>query len=175
MPLPFGHAGVGSTNHLACLLFMDITGTKFNNIAYRGEGPAMKDLGGGHVDSACALAPAAIPLIDGKLARALLVAQPERRPVTPDVPSAKDAGVDYIFQGWNAVYAPKGTPAPVLAKLQGALQAAVQDPTVRKRMEEMGSVPATTETMTPEYLRKLVDSEMTRWDKVIKAAGVSEP
>lgn len=171
-----GHAGVGSTNHLACLLFMDIAGVKFNNIAYRGEGPAMKDLGGGHVDSACALAPAAIPLLDGKLARALLVAQPERRPVTPDVASSKEAGLDqYIFQGWNAVYAPRGTPADVMEKLQGALQAAVSDPNIRKRMEEMGSVPATAETMKPDHLRKLVDSEMNRWAQVIKAAGISEP
>jgi tripartite-type tricarboxylate transporter receptor subunit TctC len=171
-----GHAGVGSTNHLACLLFMDITGVQFNSIAYRGEGPAMKDLGGGHVDSACALAPAAIPLLEGKLARGLLVAQSERRPVTPDVPSSKEAGLEqYVFQGWNAVYAPKGTPADVMEKLQNALQAAVSDPNIRKRMEEMGSVPATAETMKPEYLRKLVDSEMTRWAKVIKAAGISEP
>jgi tripartite-type tricarboxylate transporter receptor subunit TctC len=171
-----GHAGVGSTNHLACLLFMDVAGVAFNNISYRGEGPAMKDLAGGHVDSACALAPAAIPLLEGKLARALLVAQPERRAVTPDVPSSKEGGLDaYIFQGWNAVYAPKGTPFDVMAKLQGALQAAVSDPDVRKRMEEMGSVPATAETMKPDHLRKLVDSEMTRWAKVIKAAGISEP
>ncbi len=170
-----GHAGVGSTNHLACLLFMDVTGVKFNNIAYRGEGPAMKDLAGGHFDSACALAPAVIPLLEGKLARALLVAQAERRPVTPDVPSAKDAGVDYIFQGWNAVFAPKGTPADVTAKLQAALQAAVADKDLRKRMEEMGSVPATAETVKPDHLRKLVDVEMTRWAKVIKAAGISEP
>lgn len=170
-----GHAGVGSTNHLACLLFMDVTGVKFNDIAYRGEGPAMKDLAGGHVDSACALAPAVMPLLEGKLARSLLVAQQDKRPVTPDVPSAKDAGVDYIFQGWNAVFAPKGTPAPVVAKLQAALQAAVADKDIRKRMEEMGSVPATEETVKPDHLRKLVDSEMTRWAKVIKAAGISEP
>jgi tripartite-type tricarboxylate transporter receptor subunit TctC len=155
---------------------MDIAGVQFNNIAYRGEGPAMKDLGGGHVDSACALAPAAIPLLDGKLARALLVAQSERRPVTPDVPSSKEAGLEqYVFQGWNAIYAPKGTPAEVMDKLQTALQAAVSDPGIRKRMEEMGSVPATAETMKPDHLRKLVDSEMTRWAKVIKAAGISEP
>jgi tripartite-type tricarboxylate transporter receptor subunit TctC len=170
-----GHAGVGSTNHLACLLFMDVTGVKFNDIAYRGEGPAMKDLAGGHVDSACALAPAVMPLLEGKLARALLVAQAEKRPVTADVPSATDAKVDYIFQGWNAVFAPKGTPAPVLEKLRSALQAAVADKDIRKRMEEMGSVPATPETVKPEYLTKLVDSEMTRWAKVIKAAGISEP
>ncbi len=170
-----GHAGVGSTNHLACLLFMDVTGVQFNSIAYRGEGPAMKDLAGGHFDSACALAPAIMPLLEGKLARALLVAQADRRTVTPDVPSAKDAGVNYIFQGWNAVFAPKGTPAAVTAKLQAALQAAVADGEIRKRMEEMGSVPATAETVKPEHLRKLVDSEMNRWAKVIKAAGVSEP
>ena len=170
-----GHAGVGSTNHLACLLFMDVTGVQFNNIAYRGEGPAMKDLAGGHVDSACALAPAVMPLLEAKLARALLVAQNEKRPVTPDVPSAKDAGTEYIFQGWNAVFAPKGTPAPVLEKLRTALQAAVADTEIRKRMEEMGSVPATPETVKAEYLTKMVDSEMTRWAKVIKAAGISEP
>jgi tripartite-type tricarboxylate transporter receptor subunit TctC len=96
--------------------------------------------------------------------------------VSPDIPSSKEAGLpEYIFQGWNAVFAPKGTPKDVMEKLQGALQAAVSDESIRKRMDEMGSVPANAETMKPDYLRKLVDSEMTRWEKVIKAAGISEP
>jgi tripartite-type tricarboxylate transporter receptor subunit TctC len=170
------HAGVGSTNHLACLLLMHLTGLEFNSVAYRGEGPAIQDLVAGHVDSACGLAPAAVPQITGGKVRSLMIAAGERATLTPDVPSAREAGVEqYIFQGWNAVFAPKGTPAPVRERLTGALNAALRDPAIRARIEELGSVPAKPEAMTPDHLRRLVDDEMERWAVVIKAAGVSEP
>jgi tripartite-type tricarboxylate transporter receptor subunit TctC len=170
------HAGVGSTNHLACLLLMHLTGLQFNSVAYRGEGPAIQDLVAGHVDSACGLAPAAVPQITGGKVRSLMIAAGERATLTPDVPSAREAAVEqYIFQGWNAVFAPKGTPAPVLEKLTGALNTALRDPAIRARIEELGSVPAKPEAMTPDHLRRLVHSEMERWAVVIKAAGISEP
>jgi tripartite-type tricarboxylate transporter receptor subunit TctC len=171
-----GHAGVGSTNHLACLLLMHITKLEFNAVAYRGEGPAIQDLIAGHVDSACTLAPAIVPHIQGGKVRALMGASLERAALTPDTPSAKEAGVEqYIFQGWNAIFAPKGTPAAVRAKLTGALNAALADPAVKARIEELGSVLPKPEDRTPEYLARMVRSEVERWSVVIKAAGVSEP
>src|SRR5262245_15325772 len=159
-----GHAGVGSTNHLACLLLMHITKLEFNSIAYRGEGPAIQDLIAGHVDSACALAPAIVPHIRSGKVRALMGASAERAALTPDTPSAPEAGVDqYIFQGWNAIFAPKGTPAPVRAKLVEALNAALADPAVRGKIEELGSVPPKPEEQTPEHLARMVRSEVDRW------------
>ena len=171
-----GHAGVGSTNHLACLLLSHITKLEFNSVAYRGEGPAIQDLIAGHVDSACTLAPAIVPHIQAGKVRALMGASAERAALTPDTPSAKEAGVpEYIFQGWNAIFAPKGTPAAVRAKLTEALNAALADPTVTARIVELGSVPPKPEERTPEHLTRLVKSEVDRWSVVIKAAGISEP
>ena len=171
-----GHAGVGSTNHLACLLLSHITKLEFNSVAYRGEGPAIQDLIAGHVDSACTLAPAIVPHIRAGKVRGLMGAAAERSALTPDVPGAKEAGVpDYIFQGWNAIFAPKGTPAAVRAKLVEALNAALADPTVIARIEELGSVPPKPQDRNPEALTRLVRSEVERWSVVIKAAGISEP
>jgi tripartite-type tricarboxylate transporter receptor subunit TctC len=171
-----GHAGVGSTNHLACLLLMHITKLEFNSVAYRGEGPAIQDLVAGHVDSACALAPAIVPQIRAGKVKPLIGASRERAAQTPETPSAPEAGVpDYIFQGWNAIFAPKGTPAQVRAALVEALNAAVADPAVRARIEELGSVPPKPEERGPDHLAKLVRSEVERWAVVVKAAGVSEP
>lgn len=168
-----GHAGIGSTNHLACALFQHLTGVQFNNIPYRGEGPAVNDIVGQQVDSACVLAPAAVPQIAAGTMRGLLTGAVARNPNAPGVPSAIEAGVpEYIFQGWNAVFAPRGTPAPVVARLDAALRAAVNDPTVRQRIEALGSIPAAPEAQGPDALARLVSSEVDRWAAVIRAAGI---
>lgn len=168
-----GHAGIGSTNHLACALFAHLTQTQFNNIPYRGEGPAVNDIVAQQVDSACVLAPAAVPQIQAGTMRGLLTGAAARNPGTPDVPSAIEAGVpDYIFQGWNAVFAPRGTPAAVVAKLDGALRAALADPAIRQRMEQLGSIPAAADAQGPEALSRLVRAEVERWSVVVRAAGI---
>ena len=170
------HAGVGSTNHLASLLLMHLTGLQFNSVAYRGEGPAAADIVAGHIDSGGLFSPAAVPNLQAGKIRALLVAQADRAASTPDVPTSKEAGIDqFLLQGWAAVFAPKGTPKPVAAKLSEALQAAVADPAVRKRIEEVGALPAGGDTATPEYLGRMLKSDIERWSVVIKAAGISEP
>ena len=108
--------------------------------------------------------------------RALLVAQDDRAPAMPDIPTSKEAGVDqFLLQGWAAVFAPKGTPKPIVAKLSDALRAAVSDPAVRKRIEEVGALPATGDAATPDYLSRMLKSDIERWSVVIKAVGVSEP
>lgn len=170
-----GHAGVGSTNHLACALFSHVAGLRMNAIPYRGEAPAVNDLVAGQIDSACVLAPAAVPQMQAGTLRALMIAAPERSPSAPDVPTSREAGLDgFVFQGWNAVFAPKGTPAPVVAKLSGALSAALADPAVRRRIEELGSVPPGTGRTGPDALRELVRSEVARWSEVVRAAGIGE-
>jgi tripartite-type tricarboxylate transporter receptor subunit TctC len=168
-----GHAGIGSTNHLACALLQQVAGVQFNNIPYRGEGPALGDIVGQHVDSACALAPAAVPHITAGRMRGLLTAAPMRNPKAPDVPSAIEAGLpDFMFQGWNAVFVPRGTPAPVVARLEQALRAALNDPAIRQRIEGLGSIPAAPEGQGPAALARLVRSEVDRWATVVRAAGI---
>lgn len=169
-----GHAGIGSTNHLACALFQHVTGVQMNNISYRGEGPAVNDIVAQQVDSACVLAPAAVPQIQQGTMRGLLVAARERGAGAPDVPSAVEAGVpDYIFQGWNAVFAPRGTPPAVVARLDQAMRAALNDPAIIRRIEQLGSIPARPEAQGPEALRTLVRSEVERWATVVRAASIT--
>jgi tripartite-type tricarboxylate transporter receptor subunit TctC len=170
-----GHAGIGSTNHLACALFTHVTGLQMTPVPYRGEGPAVNDLVAGQIDSACILAPAAVPQVQAGTIRPLMVATPERSTLVPEVPTSREAGAEqFVFQGWNAIFAPKGTPQPVVARLSGALSAALNDATVRRRIEELGSLPPRAEQMGPEALRALVRSEVERWATVIRAAGVGE-
>ncbi len=167
------NAGIGSTNHLACALFSHLTGARMNEIPYRGEGPAVNDIVAQQVDSACVLAPAAVPQIQAGTMRGLLTAATARNPNAQGVPSAPEAGVpEYIFQGWNAIFAPRGTPAPVVARLDQALRATLNDPAIRRRIEELGSVPAAPDQMGPDALNALVRREVERWSTVVRAAGI---
>ncbi len=168
------HAGIGSTTHLACLFLESLTGIKTTAVAYRGNGPAMNDLVAGQIDGLCDLAPTAVPQINGGTIRSLMVALPERAATTPNIPTSREAGLpDYLFSGWNAIFAPKGTPKPVLDKLAAALQAATLDPVIRKRFEDLGSVPPKPNEATPEALRALVAREVDKWGKLIREAGVA--
>ncbi|MBN8940143.1 MAG: tripartite tricarboxylate transporter substrate binding protein BugD [Rhizobiales bacterium] len=168
-----GHAGVGSTPHLGCLFLEYLTKEKTLATPYRGSGPAMNDLVAGHIDAMCDLAPTVVPQIQAGTIRGLLVAQPERLAVTPDVPTSREAGLEpYLFTGWNAIFAPKDTPKPALDVLSRALMAALADEDVRRRIQEIGSLPPKPEERTPDYLRNLVRTEVDRWAAVIKAAGV---
>jgi tripartite-type tricarboxylate transporter receptor subunit TctC len=169
-----GNAGIGSTNHLACALFQHLTGVQLNNIPYRGEGPALNDIVAKQVDSACLLAPAAVPQIAAGTMRGLLTGAAARNPNATGVPSAPEAGVpDYIFQGWNAVFAPRGTPAPVVARLDQALRAALADPAIIQRIEALGSIPAAPDAQGPEALARLVRAEVDRWATVVRSAGIA--
>ena len=167
------NAGIGSTNHLACALFSHLTGLRMNEVPYRGEGPAVNDLVAGTVDSACVLAPAAVPQIQAGTVRGLLVAGAERGAGASGVPTSREAGLpDFRFQGWNAIFAPRGTAPAVQARLARALAEALADPAIRRRIEELGSIPAPPEQQGPEALTALVRSEVARWAQVVRAAGI---
>jgi tripartite-type tricarboxylate transporter receptor subunit TctC len=105
--------------------------------------------------------------------RGLLTGAATRNPNAQGVPSAPEAGLpDYIFQGWNAIFAPRGTPAPVVARLDQALRAALADPVIIQRIQALGSIPAAPEAQGPEALARLVRSEVDRWATVVRAAGI---
>ena len=142
---------------------MDVAGVAFKTISYRGEGPAMKDLTGGHVDSACALAPAAIPLLEGKV-RAPAGGAAGTPAVTPDVPKRRRRPRRVHFPGLERGLCPEGNARRVKAKLQGALQAAVSDPDVESASRN-GLGAADRRDHEGRSPRKLVDSEMTRWPR----------
>ena len=168
-----GHGGVGSTPHLQCLLLSSLTGIKFSLVPYRGSAPAMNDLVAGQIDSMCDLAPTVVPQVQAGTIRAMLVSLPERAATTPAVPTSSEAGIpDYLFSGWNAIFAPKGTPAPVVDQLSKALLAALADPAVQKRIEDTGALPANAAAATPQALRTLLSADLDKWKKVISEAGV---
>ena len=163
------HAGVGSVSYSSCQLLDSVLKINPTGVPFNGTGPAMNALVGGQVDYMCDQIVNAVPQIKGGTIKAYAVATPERNPSLPDVPTTAEAGLpEYQAQAWNAIFAPKGTPAPIVAKLNAALVKALDDEGVRKRLLDLGSVIPKAEERTPESLKKLVDSEITKWSGVLK-------
>src|SRR6267378_7795004 len=170
--LNMAHAGVGSVSHVTCLLLNSILAVKPTAVPFNGTGPAMNALVGGQVDYMCDQIVNAVPQINGGTIKAYAVATPARKPSLSDVPTTAEAGLPaFQAQAWNAIFAPKGTPAPVIAKLNEAVGKALDDETVRKRLLELGSVIPGPGERTPEALAALVKSEIDKWTPVIKASA----
>ena len=166
------HGGIGSSSHMACLLFTSQAGVQPSLVAYRGTGPAMNDLIGGHVDFFCEQAVSVAPQITGGAIKAYGVSSGERLGVLPNVPTAKEAGVDYQMSIWAGIFAPKGTPKDVVDKLARALDQALDDPGVKDRLANLGgSIPAQNER-TPAKFDAFVRGEIARWSPILKAANV---
>ena len=138
------HAGVGSVSFTTCLLLNHLLGVKPTRIPYTGTGPSMNALVAGQVDYMCDQIVNAVPQVQGGTIKSYAVATPERNPALPDVPTTKEGGLpDYQVSAWNALFAPKGAPKPALDKLTDALNKALDDPAVRKRLLDLGSdIPA---------------------------------
>ena len=167
------HAGVGSVSFTTCTFFNSLLGAKPTRVVYRGTGPALNDLVSGQVDYMCDQIVNLVPQIQAGTIKAYAVALPQRSPAVPDVPTTKEAGLpEFQVSAWNALFAPKGTPPDVIAKLSGALQKALEDENTKKRLLDLGADLSDKAARTPEGLRKLVESEVARWNKVLKDAGV---
>ncbi len=163
------HAGVGSVSYSAFSLLNSVLDIKPVGVPFNGTGPAMNALVGGQVDYMVDQIVNAVPQINGGTIKVYAVATPERNPSLPNVPTTTEAGLpEYQVQAWNAIFAPKGTPAPIVAKLNAALIKALDDEAVRKRLLELGSVIPKPAERTPEALATLVKNETERWTKVLK-------
>jgi tripartite-type tricarboxylate transporter receptor subunit TctC len=164
------HAGVGSVSFTTCTLLTSQLGAKSIVAAYRGTGPALNDLVGGQVDYMCDQIVNLVEQVKGGSIRAYAIATAERSPALPDVPTTKEAGLpEYQVSAWNALFAPKGMPKDVAAKLNATLVAALDDAAARKRLLDLGSVIPDKAGRSPEALQKLVESEVKRWDPILKA------
>ena len=163
------HGGIGSSSHMACLLFTAQIGAKPTLIAYRGSGPALNDLMGGHVDFMCEQSVSVADQVLAGSVKAYAVSAGERLAMLPNVPTAREAGVNYEMSVWAGLFAPKGVPPEVIARLADALDKALDDPAVRETLARLGgSIPAKAER-NPAAFDHLVRSEIARWAPILKA------
>jgi tripartite-type tricarboxylate transporter receptor subunit TctC len=168
----YGSSGTGSMGHLASVLLMQQLGTQATHVPYRGSAPMAADLIAGRLDFASDALASVVPFVrEGRL-RALAIATPDRATALPDVPTFPQAGLPgYEAYTWNVVFAPAGTPAPIIATLNAALNAVVAEPEVARRLEEMGQ-PGVTGT-TPEGTAAFVRAELAKWEPVVRASGAT--
>jgi tripartite-type tricarboxylate transporter receptor subunit TctC len=166
------HAGVGSVSFTTCLLLNSIMKVKPTTIPFNGTGPSMNALVGGQVDYMCDQIVNAVPQINGGTIKVYAIATAARNPSLPDVPTTKEAGLpEFEASAWNALFAPKGTPKPIVDKLSDALSKALDDEGVRKRLLDLGSDIPDGPRRGGAALGALVKSEVDKWGKVIKEAG----
>lgn len=164
--------GVGSPPHLALELFKGSSGANVLHVPYRGAAPAVTDVIGGQVHAMFADLPVLMPQIKGGTLRPIGVGSRKRAPVLPDVPTLDEQGIKDVYaDNWYALFAPAKSPAPVIARLNSAVNAALNDPEVNKQLVDAGADPA---PGTPEQLADFLKSELDRWGKVIKDKNIKE-
>lgn len=171
--LKMGHNGIGSAAHITCVLLFQVIGAEPTYVTYRGYGQTINDILAGSIDGTCDLVASVSGQVQAGTVKALAVAADERSPVVPNVPTSKEAGLpDFRAETWTGLYAPKGTPAPVLAKLREAVAKSLADPAVQARFTAIGATVPKLERQGGDYMLKLVASEVDRWSVIMKKAGV---
>src|ERR1700710_1206716 len=165
-----GTAGPGSGAHVAGVFFQTLTGTRFSFVPYRGAGPALNDLMAGHIDMMFDQATNSLPQVRGGTVKAYAVTSRTRLASAPDIPTVDEAGVPGLYIAyWHAIWAPKGTPADVVAKLNAAIVAALADKSVQARFLELGQETPPPDRQTPAALRDHQTTEILKWWPIVKA------
>jgi tripartite-type tricarboxylate transporter receptor subunit TctC len=168
-----GTIGAGSGAHMCLVYFENETGTKFQVVPYRGAAPAMQDLLAGTIDLFCPEAGQTLPQFRAGSIKAYAVLTEKRWFAAPDVPTIDEAGVPGLhFPFWHGMWAPKGVPPDVLARLNAAVVAALADPTLRKRFNDLGHEVAARDQQTPAALAAYHKAEIEKWWPIIKAANI---
>src|SRR6201989_385951 len=171
--MTFGNVGLGSASQLCGLMFMSVTDTKLTPVYYKGGGPALNDVIAGHIDVYCDPATGPTPHIQSGTIKGYAITSKKRVPALPDVPTSAEAGFPaFDVTTWYGLYAPRGTPKPVIDQLVGALQTALRDPTLISRFGELSMAPVEAERATPEALEAFLKAEVGKWGRIIKAAGI---
>ncbi len=172
--LNLGNAGVGSTSHLCSLLLVSAIGAPVTLVPYRGNAPVMNDLMSGTLDLGCDQTTNNAEQIRAGSIRAYAISTPSRTPALPEVPTTAEAGLPAMgMSGWNTLFAPAGTPRPVVDRLNRALLATLRDETVARRLGELGSAPASGDRTTPDGAQALWRAETARWRPLLEASGGS--
>ncbi len=168
-----GAVGVGMGSHLCGILFQKSTGTRFQMVPYRGGAPALQDLVAGQVDLMCDLAANSLSMMRAGRIKALAVLAGTRWFAAPDVPTADEAGLPgFHVSTWHGLWAPRGTPRDIVARLNSAAVTAMADPLVRRRIADQGMTIPARERQTPEALGAFHRAEIAKWWPIIKAADI---
>ena len=168
-----GHSGVGSGSHISGLYFQQKTDTRFPFAAHRGAGPILQALMAGHIDLFFDQVSNSLPYLASGKIRAYAVAARSRLPAAPDIPTVDEAGLPgFYISIWHALWVPKGTSSDVVAKLNAAVVDALADPSVRKRLADLGQDIPPREQQTPEALRAYQTAEIEKWWPIIKAYNI---
>jgi tripartite-type tricarboxylate transporter receptor subunit TctC len=168
--LSYGSSGAGTSTHLASELFQMKTGTKMVHVPYRSSGDVMNALMGGHIDLAFDNMTLAWPQAKAGTMRAIAVTSTERSATAPEVPPVADTLAGFDATSWHGLFAPAGTPRPVVDKLAAEVKRIFEAPEVQKNLQEVGAVPA---PMTPEQFVAFIGAERRKWQEVVQAAGVT--
>jgi tripartite-type tricarboxylate transporter receptor subunit TctC len=168
-----GHAGIGSASHLCGLLFLNAIGASVTTVPYKGTGPALNDLVGGQFDFMCDQTLNVLQPVKAGMLKAFAATTRSRLAVMPDLPTAAEAGVPgFEITVWFGLWAPRGTPRPVIDKLAAALNETLQDPEVKNRLAASGAETVSPERARPEALRTHLKAEIDKWVPLIQKAGV---
>jgi tripartite-type tricarboxylate transporter receptor subunit TctC len=171
--MTLANAGIGAASHLCGLLFQQAIETDLTTVPYKGTAPAITDLIGGQVDILCDQSTNTTEQIKGGKVKALALTAPKRLETLKDLPTSAEAGLPgFELSIWHGMYAPKGTPKPVVDKLVSALQAALKDPGLQKRFADLGATVVAPDRQTPEALGSHLKAEIDKWTPIIKKAGV---
>jgi tripartite-type tricarboxylate transporter receptor subunit TctC len=169
-PITYATPGNGTSMHLTGEMFAQRAGVKLQHVPYRGSAQAMTDLMGGQVQSAFADFLVSLPHVRAGTLVAIAVTSPARAPLLPDVPSIAEAGLPgFEATSWQGIFAPAGTPAPIVARLNAAIAAALADPAIRDPFAQQGFVVAAS---TPEEFAALVRAEVEKWRAVVRAGNI---
>lgn len=171
--MTFGNVGLGSASQLCGLMFMSASNTKLTPVYYKGGGPALNDVIAGHIDVYCDPATGPTPHIQAKTIKGYAITSKKRVPTLPDVPTSAEAGLPaFDVTTWYGLYAPRGTPKPVIDALVASLKTALKDPALVSRFAELSMAPVEEERGTPEALEAFLKAEIVKWGRIIKAAGI---
>jgi tripartite-type tricarboxylate transporter receptor subunit TctC len=163
-----GHAGVGSSNYLICKSFVNAAGIDATLVGYRGAAPALTDAIGGQIDGVCDAAASVSQAVSEKLVKGLVVGSTVRLATLPDLPTSAEAGLpEFEAQGWNGLFAPKGTPTAIIAKLNDAARTAVESEAVKKRLADLSTVAPDANEHSAEVLQRLVTRDIEKYRKLL--------
>jgi len=167
------NAGLGAVSHLCGMLFQSYLGVDLTTVPYKGTGPAMNDLMGGQVDLLCDQTTQTVPIIKDGRVKVYGVTTMQRLSALPNIATLDEQGMKgFEVKVWHGMYAPKGTPKPVLDKLNAALRFAMEDPAVKQRMQDLSADIPSPDKISPNGLKTLLESEINKWGPVIRKAGI---